>query len=111
MVATTKASGHASSWVWSGPSADAGEDAVDVEMPANLQSLSDRERECLTHVAAGLTNKEIGARLQLSSRTVEIHILHPCKQLQARNRVHAVAVALRHKLLDVVDSGPNADKS
>lgn len=38
-----------------------------------IDVLTGREREILTHVAEGLTNKEIGARLGISTRTVEAH--------------------------------------
>ena len=66
----------------------------------------------MPNARGGRSNKQRDRRAPtIVIASVEIHILHACKQLQARTRVHAVAVALRHKLLDAVDSGPNADKS
>ncbi|PWJ21680.1 helix-turn-helix transcriptional regulator [Jannaschia seohaensis] len=57
-------------------------------------SLSPRESECLGLTAAGLSAKEIGRRLSLSPRTVELHIARAIQRLGARNRVDAVARAL-----------------
>ncbi len=61
--------------------------------------LSDRERECLGLVAAGLSNKQIALRLDLSPRTVEQHVINAIQHLGASNRTHAVAVAIRASLL------------
>lgn len=38
-----------------------------------LSTLTDREREVVQHVARGFTNKDIGAQLKISVRTVEVH--------------------------------------
>ena len=46
--------------------------------------LSPREREVLSLVVAGLTNKEIGRALTLSPRTVETHRAHLCAKLQVQ---------------------------
>ncbi|MDP3614832.1 MAG: response regulator [Rubrivivax sp.] len=46
--------------------------------------LSPREREVLSLVVAGLTNKEIGRALVLSPRTVETHRAHLCAKLQVQ---------------------------
>jgi RNA polymerase sigma factor (sigma-70 family) len=43
------------------------------ERSARLESLTPREREVLRGIVKGLTNKEIAAHLQISSRTVESH--------------------------------------
>jgi DNA-binding CsgD family transcriptional regulator/tetratricopeptide (TPR) repeat protein len=48
--------------------------------------LTAREREVADHVAQGLTNKQIGALMHISERTVETHIQHLLGKLGAANR-------------------------
>jgi len=43
------------------------------ELQARLQSLTDRERDVMDLVVAGLPNKLVADRLQISVRTVEVH--------------------------------------
>lgn len=45
----------------------------DEQLKARLESLTPRETEVLLHVAEGLTNREIGEKLEISPRTVETH--------------------------------------
>lgn len=45
----------------------------DADARGRFAQLSDREREVLGLIVAGLTNKEIGRALELSPRTVETH--------------------------------------
>jgi DNA-binding NarL/FixJ family response regulator len=63
-------------------------------------SLSERELEVLRLVASGLTNKEVAARLYLSVETVKAHLETIYRKLDASDRTHAVAVALREGLLE-----------
>ncbi len=66
--------------------------AIDPETDAPL---SRREREIVTFVARGLSNKEIGAALCLSEKTVKSHLTHIFRKLRVDGR-HQVAVhALR----------------
>jgi DNA-binding NarL/FixJ family response regulator len=57
-------------------------------------ALTSRERDVLRGLAEGLTNEEIGGRLFLSPDTVRTHIRKAATRLGARNRTHAVALAL-----------------
>ena len=41
---------------------------------AAVESLTDRQRECMAHVARGMTSKRIGAKLRIQSGTVDKHI-------------------------------------
>ena len=57
--------------------------AADREARERFARLSEREREVLSMVVAGLTNKEIGRALALSPRTVETHRANLSAKLQA----------------------------
>ncbi len=61
--------------------------------------LTERQREVLQHVARGLGDKEIARVLQLSPRTVEMHVARALSALGARNRSEAVSRAHHWKLL------------
>ena len=52
--------------------------------------LSEREREVLALIVAGLTNKEIGRALSLSPRTVENHRAHVFAKLEAESLAQVV---------------------
>jgi DNA-binding NarL/FixJ family response regulator len=58
-------------------------------------ALSAREREIIQLLAGGLTGEEVADRLVLSAETVKTHIRNAMGKLEARNRVHAIAIALR----------------
>ncbi len=58
-------------------------------------SLSARERQIVELLADGLTGEEVAHRLVLSAETVKTHIRNALVKLEARNRVHGVAIALR----------------
>lgn len=55
------------------------------------QQLTAREKEIIHLVAAGNTDKEIGAMLGIKARTVSTHVQNFIKKLGGRNRTHAVA--------------------
>jgi DNA-binding NarL/FixJ family response regulator len=61
--------------------------------------LSEREREVLHLIAAGLTNREIAEALFLSPHTVKEHTSAVYRKLGARNRAEAVQRAQRVGLL------------
>jgi DNA-binding NarL/FixJ family response regulator len=57
-----------------------------------LTALSERERQVAELAAAGLTNREIAARLYLSARTVEAHLGRVFGKLGVRSRVDVAAL-------------------
>jgi DNA-binding CsgD family transcriptional regulator len=64
-----------------------------------MASLSGREREVLRLSADGRTVGEIADAMQISERTVTFHVNNAVGKLQARNKIHAVALAVRLGLL------------
>lgn len=56
---------------------------------------SRREQECLTWMAKGRSNAEIGEVLGISERTVKFHVANLMKKLNAANRTEAIAIAAR----------------
>jgi DNA-binding NarL/FixJ family response regulator len=57
--------------------------------------LSPRELAVLASVAEGLTNPEIAAQLGIATDTVKTHVARVLEKLGARDRTHAVTMALR----------------
>ena len=57
--------------------------------------LTPRELEVLTLVAAGHTNREIGAALFMSEKTASVHVSRILAKLGVRTRAQAAAVAAR----------------
>ena len=60
---------------------------------ASIARLSAREAEVLVHVAAGLSNQEIGEKLFLSEHTVKRNMSSILEKLAARDRNQATIVA------------------
>jgi DNA-binding NarL/FixJ family response regulator len=58
-----------------------------------FEELTEREREILENLAAGLSNKEIGQKLFLSEKTVKHYMTNILQKLQVRNRVEAALLA------------------
>jgi DNA-binding NarL/FixJ family response regulator len=59
--------------------------------------LTGREREILDLLAAGKTGEEAAHELFLSPETVRTHIRNAMRKLDAKTRVHAVALAVRER--------------
>jgi DNA-binding CsgD family transcriptional regulator len=74
-----------------------GEELVNAELPAPSpirHVLSRREQEVLQLVADGASLQEIAELLMISQATVRTHLGNANRKLGARNRAHAVAMAL-----------------
>jgi ATP/maltotriose-dependent transcriptional regulator MalT len=56
--------------------------------------LTDRERQVLALLAAGLSNPEIAGRLHITRKTAAHHVSHILAKLNLRNRAEAVAFAM-----------------
>jgi len=66
--------------------------------------LSPREREVMALLAKGLKGPDVAERLAISPDTVRTHVENAMQRLGARTRVHAIAIALRHGLIEIPDS-------
>jgi LuxR family quorum sensing-dependent transcriptional regulator len=63
-------------------------------------SLTPREREVLRWVARGKSAREVGEILHIAKRAVDEHAQTAVRKLGARNRTHAVAIAVRDGLIE-----------
>ncbi|WP_281277770.1 helix-turn-helix transcriptional regulator [Myceligenerans xiligouense] len=68
---------------------------------ATASTLTGREEEVLTLVAQGLSNRQIGERLYISTKTVSVHVSNVMAKLGASGRAEAVSLAHRRGLLKV----------
>lgn len=74
-------------------------DAEGERAAERLGALTGREREVLALVAAGLSNDEIGARLDVSPLTVKTHVNRTMAKLGARDRAQLVVAAYESGLV------------
>jgi DNA-binding NarL/FixJ family response regulator len=70
----------------------------------SLEPLSDRGRDIMHLPALGYTNQEIGKKLLISVRTVDMHRAHTMRKLKLETRAELVMFALANGVI-----GSNAD--
>jgi DNA-binding NarL/FixJ family response regulator len=71
------------------------------DTPPESPSLTPRERMVLEHLARGLGNKQIAARLGIAERTVKFHVSSVFSKLGATNRTEAVTRAAQAGLIEL----------
>ena len=85
----------------------AGKKRIPPEVAAHLaehlsdESLTERERDVLRHVAGGNRNREIGEKLHISEETVKVHLKHIMEKLGASDRTEAVTIAVRRGIIQL----------
>ena len=66
---------------------------------SRVDRLTKREREVLSGVAGGLSNRMIGERLSISPRTVEIHRANMLTKMGANHTSEAIRIAIEAALV------------
>ncbi|MGY3518737.1 response regulator [Micromonospora sp. PTRAS2] len=74
-------------------------DGADAAVSAELDVLTEREREIVALVARGLSNDEIAARLYVSPFTAKTHVNRAMAKLGARDRAQLVVIAYQSGLV------------
>jgi DNA-binding CsgD family transcriptional regulator/tetratricopeptide (TPR) repeat protein len=69
------------------------------DAPDDPFGLTARERDVLTLVAAGATNREIGEQLHMAEKTASVHVSRILSKLNVRSRTEAAAVAHRQGMV------------
>ena len=69
------------------------------ETDAEIQTLTAREKEIVSLVAKGLSNKEISEKLYVSELTVKTHLKNIFKKLNVSSRTQAILVAINKGLI------------
>lgn len=64
-----------------------------------MKNLTQQEMAVLKYVAQGLSNVEIGTRLNISRHTVKAHVSKIVEKMEARDRVNAAYIAGRYGLI------------
>ena len=68
----------------------------EIAVPAITQSITEREREVLTRIALGNSNKLIARELGVSPKTVEKHRSNLMRKLQLHNAAAITMFAIRN---------------
>jgi len=66
----------------------------------SIDTLTEKERRLLRYVAIGFSNRDLAARLSVSTNTVKWHLRNIFEKLHIKNRTQAVAVARRMGLVE-----------
>jgi two-component system, NarL family, response regulator NreC len=72
------------------------------EIPVDLQqTLTMREREIIQMVAEGQSSNQIGNKIGISPRTVEIHRSNLMKKLNLKNQAELILYAIKHGIISL----------
>ncbi|MGL4343765.1 MAG: response regulator [Cellulosilyticaceae bacterium] len=72
------------------------------DLPNIFCELSSRELEILFYISEGFTNKEIGAKLFLSEKTIRNTVTSIFKKIDVKDRFQATIVALNHNISEYI---------
>ena len=63
-----------------------------------FDGLNSQEMQILSRIAEGETNREIGAALHLSEKTVRNYVSNMLNKMELKSRAQAAAYAARHRI-------------
>jgi two-component system, NarL family, response regulator LiaR len=72
-----------------------------VSTPESSEALTERETEVLRLLAQGQANKEIARSLNISEKTVKVHVSNILSKLGVQSRTQAMLYAIRFGLVSV----------
>jgi two-component system NarL family response regulator len=75
------------------------QDLALIEERSQRRALTPREQEILEMLAKGLTNKEIGAALEISHLTARNMLKRACAKLDASDRTEATRIAIERGII------------
>jgi DNA-binding NarL/FixJ family response regulator len=75
--------------------------ATQIAEHAADDALTEREIDVLRRVGSGNSNKQIAVQLAISEGTVKAHMKNILPKLGARDRTHAVMIAVKRGIMDV----------
>src|SRR6185436_5531226 len=64
-------------------------------LPDQLKTLTEQERKILTHIADGLTNRQIAAEMFLAEKTVKNYVSSLLAKLGLERRTQAAVLAMK----------------
>jgi len=70
-----------------------------------IAPLTNRETQIMRYIADGNTNKEIGVALGISEQTIKSHVSAILRKINANDRAHAVALAIRNSWISANGNG------
>ena len=74
---------------------------VNNEEAARLDLLTRREKDVLSSIAKGMSNKEIGTSLNISERTVKNHVSNVFKKIGVLDRTQAALFAIKNNFIQI----------
>jgi len=76
-------------------------EALSNNVVAAVAPLTNREREILSYIADGNSNRQIARILNISEQTIKNHVSAIMRKLNANDRAHAVVLAIRRGLIKI----------
>ena len=97
----TSAGGGTAVWILNPNGMEMNQNSLKLSSAGDDFELTNLEIDCLKLVANGHRSKDIGQELQVSEREIEILLYCVERKLGARNRLHAIGIAVSQGLIGI----------